>query len=272
MMQFILHQLVSFDMTRRLTIFFIALILTGCAGTVEDLSLATPTATITPSPSPTIVWFPPSATLPPQALTTQMPTPEQNPGIGAVSLSDDFSSPNLWDVAASDEGSAAVSENQLTLAAGPGVYIISLRKGLILNDFYAELTARPSLCRDQDEYGLLVRASAAAYYRLALICNGTLRLDRVTSHSHQILQPAIPSGDVPNGAPGEVRMGVWAVGSDLRFFLNGHYQFSVNDKNYPSGTLGVFAHSLADTPVAITFSDLTIYDVNYQAPTKTPTP
>jgi hypothetical protein len=272
MMQFIVHQLVSFNMTRRLSIFFLVLMLTGCASTADDSSLATSTATITPSPSPSIVWFPPSVTPPPQALTTQIPTPEQNPGIGTVSLSDDFSSPDLWDIAASEEGSAAISENQLTLAVGPGVPIISLRKGLILSDFYAELTARPSLCRGQDEYGLLVRASEVAYYRLALICNGTLRLDRVTRHSHQILQPAIPSGDVPNGAPGEVRMGVWAVGSDLRFFLNGRYQFSVNDKNYPSGTLGVFAHSVADTPVAVTFSDLTIYNVNYQAPTKTPAP
>ena len=147
-----------------------------------------------------------------------------------------------------------------------------MRKELVLTNFYAELTARPSLCRDQDEYGLLVRASAVAYYRLALMCDGTLRLDRVTRHSHQILQSAVPSGDVPTGAPGEVRMGVWAVGSDLRFFLNGRYQFSVNDKNYPSGTIGVFVHSVADTPVAVTFSNLTIYDVNYSLPTKTPHP
>ena len=67
-------------------------------------------------------------------------------------------------------------------------------------------------------------------------------------------------------------MGVWAVGSDLRFFLNGRYQFSVNDKNYLSGTIGVFAHSVADTPIAVTFSDLMVYDVSYSPPTKTPRP
>ena len=246
--------------------------LTGCANAENDSLLIDSTATETPLPSPTLVWFPPSATPTPQALVTQIPTPEQKPGIGAISLTDDFSSPDLWNIASSDEGSAAINDNHLTLAVGPGVYIFSLRKELVLNDFYAELTADPSLCKGQDEYGLLVRASAIAYYRLALMCNGTLRLDRVNPSSHQLLLSAIPSGDVPTGAPGEVRMGVWAVGSDLRFFLNGRYQFGVNDKNYPSGTIGVFAHSVADTPVAVTFSDLTVYDVNYSPPTKTPRP
>ncbi len=259
-------------MNRILLIFLSALMLTGCANAENDSLLIDSTATETPLPSPTLVWFPPSATPTPQALVTQIPTPEQKPGIGAISLTDDFSSPDLWNIASSDEGSAAINDNHLTLAVGPGVYIFSLRKELVLNDFYAELTADPSLCKGQDEYGLLVRASAIAYYRLALMCNGTLRLDRVNPSSHQLLLSAIPSGDVPTGAPGEVRMGVWAVGSDLRFFLNGRYQFGVNDKNYPSGTIGVFAHSVADTPVAVTFSDLTVYDVNYSPPTKTPRP
>jgi hypothetical protein len=158
------------------------------------------------------------------------------------------------------------------LAVPPGSSIFRIREGLVVNDFYAELTASPSLCRGEDEYGLLVRASAVAYYRLVLICNGTLRLDRVSGNSRQILQPAIPSSDVPTGTPAEIRMGVWAVGSDLRFFLNGGYQFSLNDRNYPSGTIGAFVHSVADTPVAVTFSNLTVYDVNYSAPIKTPRP
>ncbi len=269
---FIVQQLVNFYMPRRLLLFLLALILTGCVDLPDTPLPANSTATIAPLPSPTIVWFPPSATPPPQVLTTQVPTPEQKPGIGAITLTDDFSSSDLWDIASSDEGSAAISDNHLTLAVGPSVYIMSLRKELVLSNFYAELTASPSLCKGQDEYGILVRASAVAYYRLSLICNGTLRLDRVSSNSHQILQPPMPSGDVPPGAPGEVRMGVWAVGSDLRFFLNGRYQFSVSDKNYPSGTIGVFAHSVADTPVAVTFSNLAIYDVNYSPPTKTPRP
>ena len=259
-------------MNRILLIFLSALMLTGCASAANNFLLINSTATETPLPSPTIVWFPPSATPSPQALATQIPTPEQKPGIGAITLTDDFSSPDLWNPASSNEGSAIISDNHLTLAVPPGSSIFRIREGLVVSDFYAELTASPSLCRGEDEYGLLVRASAVAYYRLVLICNGTLQLDRVSGNSRQILQPAIPSSDVPTGAPAEVRMGVWAVGSDLRFFLNGRYQFSMNDRNYPSGTIGAFAHSVADTPVAVTFSNLTVYDVNYSPPTKTPRP
>jgi len=259
-------------MNRILFILLFAMALTGCASAADESLIVDSTTTETPLPSPTIVWFAPSATLPPQALATQISTPEQKPGVGAISLTDDFSSPELWNPASSDEGSAIINNNHLTLAVPHGSSIFRIRSDLTLSDFYAELTASPSLCKGQDEYGLLVRASAIAYYRLVLMCNGTLRLDRVSTNSHELLQPAIPSGDVPTGAPGEVRMGVWAVGTDLRFFLNGRYQFGVNDKNYPSGTIGVFTHSVADTPVAVTFSDLTVYDVNYSPPTKTPRP
>ena len=187
-------------------------------------------------------------------------------------LTDDFSSPALWDIASSNEGSVAINDNQLALTAGPGIYITSLRQQIILNNFYAEITARPNLCQGEDEYGLLVRASERAYYRFVLMCNGTLRLDRVSTTTHQNLIPATSSADVPTGAPGEVTIGVWAVGADLRFFLNDRYQFGVNDRTYLIGTMGVFAHSIAKTPIAVTFSNLTIYDVNYSPPTKTPHP
>ncbi len=257
-------------MNRNFLIFLLALILTGCAGEVNDPLLVDATATSTPLPTPSIVWFPPSATPPPTQFAPLTPTPEQKPGVGSISLTDDFSSPDLWNPASSNEGSAIVSDNHLTLAVPPGSSIFRLRENLVVGDFYAELTASPNLCRGQDEYGLLVRASVIAYYRLVLTCDGSLRLDRVSGKSRQILLPAIPSGDVPTGTPGEVRVGVWAFGPDLRFFLNGHYQFSVKDGNYLSGTIGAFAHSVADTPVAVTFSDLTVYDVNYSPPTKTP--
>ncbi len=88
-------------------------------------------------------------------------------------------------------------------------------------------------------------------------------VDRLSVKTPHLLLPAIPSADVPPGAPGEVRLGVWAVGSEFHFFLNDHYQFSVSDRNYSAGAIGVFAHSTGDTPVTVTFSDLEIYDVTY---------
>jgi hypothetical protein len=188
-------------------------------------------------------------------------------------LTDHFTSAELWNPGTSEEAGIEVSRGRLTIAAQPGVNAFRLRKEPVLGAFYAEITARPSLCRDADEYGLLFRApSNAAYYRFTLTCNGRARTDRVRMGKAYPLHEAILSADVPPGAPGEVRLGVWASGPDLRFFLNGRYQFSVNDPTLKSGAIGAFARSVGQTPVTVTFSDLSIYSVTYAPPTATATP
>lgn len=249
-------------------------ILTACTaiadGQIQEVSLPSLTP---PPPSPTVVWFPPSATPTLQRFPTKAPTPEQKPGIGSVILTDDFSSPDPWNPASSDQAGISLHQNQLAIAASAGQYAYRVRQGSIFKNFYAEITARPSLCRGADEYGLLFRApNNVAYYQFALTCNGTAGVQRLSVKTPHELQPFTPSADVPPGAPGQVRIGVWAAGPDLRFFLNGRYQFSVTDRNYLTGAVGVFAQSATDTPVTVTFSDLVVYDVNYVPPTLTPLP
>jgi hypothetical protein len=150
--------------------------------------------------------------------------------------------------------------------------MVSLQRQMVLGNFYAEITARPSLCRAADEYGFLVRASAATYYRFSLTCNGQVHAARISVSERHILHEPVMSGDVPPGAPGEVRIGVWASGSELRLFLNGRFQFSFTDKNISSGSVGVFARAAGETPVTVTFSDLDVRSVEYFPPTRTPAP
>lgn len=232
---------------------------------------ATPVPTETTTPTPTIVWFPPSATATRLAMPTYTGTPEMSPGIGAILLEDTFTNKTVWDIAASDSGSAAINRNRLTLAVQPGYYLASMRRELPLSDFYAEITARPSLCRGEDNYGWVVRGVGSSFYRFVLTCNRQIRAERITGGTRLPLQEPLPSGDAP-GAPGEVRMGIWAVGNEMRLFLNGRYQFTVLDPSFPAGALGVFVRSTGDTPVTVSFSDLAIYEVDYTLPTKTPIP
>jgi hypothetical protein len=193
-------------------------------------------------------------------------------GLEGVLATDDFSRSYTWDTASSDQGSASISRDRLTLAVQPGVYLVSLQRDLVLGNFYAEITARPSLCRGADEYGFLVRANAVTYYRFSLTCNGQVHAERVSLKERHDLQEPVPSGDVPTGAPGEVRVGVWAAGPELRLFLNGRFQFSISDLNLSSGTVGVFARAANDTPVTVAFSDLVVRSVDYVPPTRTPNP
>jgi hypothetical protein len=249
------------------------LLLSACSGIGLEAVTATPQpATATPLQTPTIVWFPATATLTPQPLFTQPPTPEMLTGLGSLIASDDFSDPEEWDTAVSDQGSASVSRDRLTLAVQPGIYLVSLQRQMVLGNFYAEITARPSLCRGEDEYGFLVRASAVTYYRFALTCNGQAHAERISQKERHDLHEPVFSGDVPPGAPGEVRIGVWAAGPELRLFLNGRYQFSITDLNLSSGTVGVFARAVGETPVTVTFSDLEVRAVEYFPPTRTPAP
>ena len=249
--------------------------LTSSCAVVDALNatpISTP-ATETPTATATIAWFSASATPTLGALSTpKPPTPEMRPGIGETTLSDEFSNPALWDIAASDQASAKIDSNRLILSVENKVYIISLRHELAEDNYYTEITARPDLCRGDDSYGLLIRANAVAYYRFSLTCNGNVFAERISVGKRELLQAPLQSGDVPRGAPGEVRIGVWAVGTEMRLFLNGRYQFSISNPNYPSGTIGVFVNSAGENPAIVSFSRLTLQKVDYILPTMTPKP
>src|SRR5687767_2021683 len=245
---------------------------TACLPLDAALPTATPLPTDTLPPTVTIVWFPPSATPTLLAFPTYTGTPEMKPGVSSETLTNDFSDKKLWDTAVSDQGSAAIALNRLSLAIQPGVYLESMRREGTFGNFYAEITARPSLCRGADNYGVIVRSVGSSYYRFVLSCNAQVRAERVNGGIRLPLLEPIPSGDAPRGAPGEVIIGIWAVGSDMRLFLNGRYQFSIKDKSFPSGAIGVFARSEGEMPMSVTFSDLKVYDVDYVPPTRTPNP
>jgi hypothetical protein len=247
------------------------LLLAACLPVIPSLPTETPAPSESASPTETIVWFPPTATATRLTFPTMTATPPMSPGIGEVMLEDDFSDAEVWDTAASDNGSAAISRDRLTLTAQPGYYLSSMRRELPLTDFYAEITARPSLCRGEDNYGMIVRGVGGFFYRFLLSCSGQVWAERISGGTKLTIQQPLPSGDAPP-APGEVRIGMWAVGSEMRLFLNGRYQFSVIEGTFPSGALGVFVRSNGETPVTITFSDLKVYEVDYIPPTKTPLP
>jgi hypothetical protein len=273
-LQIFLHEDCHHSFMKLLRILFLLcgfLLLVACLpiGLAEPTDTPIPTETVTPTE--TIVWFPPSATSTQLAMPTYTGTPDMQPGIGEVMLKDNFTNKNVWDIAVSDGGSAAISHNRLTLAVQPGYYLASMRRELPLSDFYAEITARPSLCRGEDNYGLVVRGVGSSFYRFVLTCNRQIRAERIAGGTRLSIQEPVPSGDAP-GAPGEVRIGIWAVSNEMRLFLNGRFQFRVTDPSFPTGAFGVFVRATGETPVTITFSDLAVYEVDYILPTKTPIP
>jgi hypothetical protein len=224
----------------------------------------TPTATVSPTQTATVEWFPPTSTptlVPTQAVT---PTPDFRPNLGEVILSDDFSDPNYWTLGHTSSGNIALGVNELTIAiAESEAYDYSIRQEPILGDFYLEITTSPTLCRGEDQYGVLIRMSSPGdFYRFALSCDGRMRLDRIVQGTASSPQPWTTNSAVPPGAPITSRLGVWVLGDEMRFFVNDQYQFTVNDPLLTAGNLGVFARSAGETAVTVNFSDLVIHQIN----------
>jgi hypothetical protein len=195
--------------------------------------------------------------------------------VGDLLFSDSFDDAALWNTASSEDASAMVTNNQLVLSiTEPGpVSIASRRSQPSVGDFFAETTAKISLCNGTDQYGMLFRAASSGdYYRFALTCNGQERLERVRGGETYPLIGWLSSNDAPTGAPAQVLLGVWAVGREMRFFLNNNFQFSMIDPVFPTGTFGFFAYATGKSPVTISFSDLSVYSVSYIPPTPSPLP
>ena len=243
-----------------------AIILSACTPTETSLPIQedTPTPSISPTLTATVEWFPATSTptlMPTQAVTT---TPDFRPYLGEVLLNDDFTDPNSWILGQTSSGNIALGINELTIAiAEPKAYDFTVRQEPILGDFYLEITTSPTLCRGEDQYGLLLRMSSPGdFYRYALSCDGRVRLDRIVHGTASSPQPWTTSGAVPPGAPITSRLGVWLLGDEMRFFVNDQYQFTVNDPLLTSGNLGFFARSAGETAVTVNFSDLVVRQIN----------
>jgi hypothetical protein len=239
----------------------------------------TETPTVTPLlPSATVIWFPPTQTFTPFPTQAVTPTQDLRPEVSGILLDDQFDQPKTWTTSRTAIGSVAFGQHELTLAvASAKGSLISLRAAPLLNDFYLEIDTLPSLCRAEDNYGLLLRATSLFdYYRLLVNCNGQLRMERLKNGKFVILQDWMTSGQIFPGGMIRLRLGVWARKEEMRVFVNGVYQFTVRDTVWPSGQVGVFARSTGETPLTVSFSNMRVSSLGSSfapgAPTSTAIP
>jgi hypothetical protein len=255
----------------------LAVVLAAC-GLLPTATSLPPTPTVTPSPSvtPTTVWFPPTNTPTRFVPTPAEPTPDLHPALGELLLEDDFRDQSAWTTQRSEYGSVAFGKNELTIAfprLENRFTLNSLRSGTIVDDFYLEMTITPSLCIGDNSYGILFRAqSETQYYRFQISCAGKLRLERVVGSEITVLQDWLLTGSVPPNAPATLRVGIWAVKREMRFFIDDVYQFSAYDPIFYTGQIGVFARSFGQTSLTVNFSALKIYVVRGFIPTAAVTP
>lgn len=242
----------------------------GSAETPIPPSPSTPTATPTP------VWFPvtPTSTLRPLDLP---PTPTLAPleGLGPVLLKDDFTPSSQWNTFQNDAGSVQFGKNELTLAVNqPKASLVSLREQPVLENYYLEITATPSLCQGGDQFGVMFRVvSSRDFYRLVVTCGAQLRLEKVQNAAGTILQDWTFSPQLTPDAPNGMRLGILAAGSQLRIYINQVLQFEARDPAFAAGGLGVFARSQGQHVETVNYSDMLVHFVSPAVlPSRTPTP
>ena len=63
------------------------------------------------------------------------------------------------------------------------------------------------------------------------------------------------------GAPSVSKIEVLALRNEIRVFINGDPQFTIVDQGLSLGSFGVFARSVGETAVTISFSDLIVREV-----------
>lgn len=218
--------------------------------------------TVIGSPTPTINYFP--STMTPTTVATQAPaTPTLPPPPlkGTLIYQDDFTKPGAWSTGLFAVGAIAYGNGTLGLAISlPHGVLISTRPEPVLTDFYLEITATPSLCLNGDNYGIQFRmTSANDFYRFILSCAGQMRLERLKGGVGQVLHDWSASAQALPNISRDYRLAVWAVGEELRLYIDGMLQFTLNDGSLSTGGLGLFARSAGETPVTVTFSNLAVY-------------
>ena len=237
--------------------------LSACLPAPVETQSPTATATVVPSPSATVEWFPPTVTPELIATTEITPTPGIMSELGEIIFRDDFISADGWTVPQSDRGQISINNGEINIIINePGTFFVGTLEKPDLQDFYAEITASPILCSPGDEYGFLFRVFGQyQYYRFLLSCEGKVRLDKIIGENGTILYPWTRSASVPVGAPSVSKLAVLAVGDQIHVFINGDPQFTIQDQELKVGSFGVYARSVGDTAVTVSFSDLIVREV-----------
>jgi hypothetical protein len=248
----------------------------GCSGSADVPVQKTPTITNSPFPSATIVWFPATSTATQYPTIPAAPTENFHPAVGTIIVEDDFSNVANWSLTSPAGGRITYGKNELTLASqDPKTYIASLNSVVNFQDGWIETSANVSLCKAEDSYGFLVRANSPMdAYRFLINCQGQVKLERLKSGRATTLVDWMQSGQVLPGSPQKVRLQVWIVKNELRFFINEVFQFSARDATLSLGKVGVFARQAAETPLTVSFSSFVVRSIQpgYNLPKATPLP
>jgi hypothetical protein len=264
-----MHTIKNHSITGKSLLLFLAagmgsMLLFGCTSQIQQPSMEmlfspTPTLTLTP----TIQWFPVTATPALEVVPTATPNPAAQPRYGSVIYSDLTDTGKNWIAAQDANGSVSVKDDSITLVVNTPKGMSSIfRKDTVLGDFYFESIMTVGLCKKDDQAGVIFReAGQQSYYRFLVNCQGMISLQQVVGGAPTILKDWSLSNQVKPGLSAPIKIGIWASGKTLRVYLNDELQLETSSGTFYSGGIGFTARAAADTPVTVNFSGVKVFEV-----------
>jgi hypothetical protein len=226
-----------------------------------------PTDTVEPSQTPSPIGVENTVTNPAPA------TPDPNEAVGDIVYQDPLDGTGGWFWTFSDDVSSFgvdIGRGQLKAVmsqTGAGWRFTISPDTLRVGNQQVRLTARPEACAENDEYGLMFRASVDtefnySMYLFKLRCGGAARFDLVQGIETTTLVDWTPSAAIQAGAGVANNLTVWMAGSEFRFYVNDQYLFSAQDSTLAEGFFGIYIYDRTAGGETVYFEDLAARAVN----------
>ncbi len=129
------------------------------------------------------------------------------------------------------------------------------------NEFYAEITARPSECPSgQGTYGLLFHYVDPSHFRAFVVwCSGLFSAFQrtETNRAALLVEGALPQ--VLDVSSGDHRIGVLSHNNTITFFVDEYQVGQINVTETLPGDIGPYVESTGSQTTSILFTDLNVY-------------
>ncbi len=172
---------------------------------------------------------------------------------------EDFSTPGAWLVETDAAAQVAIEEGVLSVHVLVPNQLAWGAAGRDLGDFQLRVEATQVAGPDDNEYGVLVRMQDADdFYRLSISGDGYFLITKFVEGQAEILGANwTPSAAIQQGQATNV-IQVLCQGQELVLVVNGQELARVEDDEFASGDVGLYAGTFYEGDVEIHFDNLQI--------------
>jgi hypothetical protein len=213
----------------------------------------TPTPTSTLAPEPTESGGTPVATQEPEGTPSPTPYVLTGPGagLGLPDFVENFEDGRDWYLYSDGHVTFNVTGEELVMTAlNADEWTSWILTWPEVENFYLEVEAVPSDCSGLDNFGLVSRVGVeGGYYGYlaGVSCNGQLSLRWWTGVDYVMLAGWRTHEALSDWDGGPVRLGLWAEGESLQFYINNQLVAQIEDDRQLSGLFGMYIGSF-ETP------------------------